>query len=113
MTISMKKTMNNISIYTIEGCSICDGFKSKLKNYDIVYDEVICASYNKDCDNLENVSGCETYPMCVKSLINNHKIILCLASDYNQTGTPKQIDSQTTILFLHSIDNMISVIEKL
>ena len=105
----MNQQMKRLKIATLSGCSYCDSYKSLLINAGIEFNEIGCydSGNEKYCDSLEDASLCEKYPM---SVINN--TIICLSDDFKKLGKP-HINSNYTIIYCHSIDNMLYIVKKI
>lgn len=101
---------NKLSIFTLEGCSQCAKLKQELLINNILYVEVNCTKENEICDNLENLINCDIYPLCVLDYTTN-KLILCLTNDFDKINTTSKITDSKSIIYLHSINNMITIIK--
>jgi glutaredoxin len=99
-----------LTIYTLEGCSQCDKFKIGLKQSNIPFADVVCEKQNTKCDELENITNCDLYPMCIVDS-NGKKIIVCLTHDIEKLSNIKSINSSCAVVYTHSIDNMIHLIK--
>lgn len=102
---------NKITIYTLQGCSVCDRLKNELLHSFIKYNEVSCTTDQPTCDKLENIVKCNIYPMCIIESYPNKKIMICFAKDSDQLNQIKNINSSTILTYVHSIDNMLTIIK--
>lgn len=102
---------NKITIYTLQGCSVCDRLKNELTHSYIKYNEVSCTTEQSTCDKLENVAKCNIYPMCIIESYPNKRILICFAKEADQLNQIKNLNSTTIITYVHSIDNMLTIIK--
>jgi hypothetical protein len=59
------------------------------------------------CDNIENVTGVDMYPM-----VNKEGKIFYIAEKYNDIGKIKIISENISTMGMYSIDNIIDAIQK-
>jgi glutaredoxin len=101
----MKKI--KLEVYVLEGCDKCKKLKSTLDNLKIEYDAISCEDYPNMCDNIENVTGVDMYPM-----VNKEGKIFYIAEKYNDIGKIKIISENISTMGMYSIDNIIDAIQK-
>jgi glutaredoxin len=101
----MKKI--KLEVYLLEGCDKCKKLKSTLDSLKIEYDAILCEDYPNMCDNIENVTGVDMYPM-----VNKEGKIFYIAEKYNDIGKIKIISENITTMGTYSIDNIIDAIQK-
>jgi glutaredoxin len=101
----MKKI--KLEVYVLEGCDKCKKLKSTLDSLKIEYDAIPCEDYPNMCDNIENVTGVDMYPM-----VNKAGKIFYIAEKYNDIGKIKIISENITTMGTYSIDNIIDAIQK-
>jgi arsenate reductase-like glutaredoxin family protein len=102
---------NKITIYTLQGCSVCDRLKNELNHSFIKYKEVSYATDQLACEKLENATKSNIYPMCIIESFPNRKILICFAKESNQLNQIKNLNSTTILTYVHSIDNMLTIIK--
>ena len=102
--------MNKIKVYVLQGCNKCAFFKKELATRGLSYKEISCETDPTECDKIEAVTNTDSYPMVIIENINSVKV-LYIADNYKDLGT-RQIESGTTVIGLHSIDNMLDLINK-
>lgn len=95
-----------IKIYILEGCDKCKKLKTTLDRLKIEYDAIPCEDYPNMCDNIENITGVDMYP-----IVDLEKNILYIAENYSDIGKKKEINGYNTLGF-YSIDNIIEFINK-
>jgi glutaredoxin len=100
----MKKT--NVQVYFLEGCDKCKKLKATLDTLKIEYEAITCEDYPNMCDNIEDITGTDSYPM-VK--MEGH--ILYIATNYKDVGKIKVISDKVSTLGMYSIDNIIDTIK--
>jgi glutaredoxin len=96
----------NLQVYILEGCDKCKKLKATLNTLKIEYEEVSCEAYPNMCDNIENVTGVDSYPMV--KLDDN---IYYIAEKYSDIGKIKIISDKLATKGMHSIDNIIDAIK--
>jgi glutaredoxin len=101
----MKKI--KLEVYVLEGCDKCKKLKSTLDSLKIEYDAIPCEDYPNMCDNIENVTGVDMYPM-----VNKEGKIFYIAEKYTDIGKIKIISENLTTTGMYSIDNIIDAIQK-
>jgi glutaredoxin len=101
----MKKI--KLEVYHLEGCDKCKKLKSTLDLLKIEYDAIPCEDYPNMCDNIENVTGVDMYPM-----VNKEGKIFYIAEKYNDIGKIKIISENISTMGMYSIDNIIDAIQK-
>ena len=100
--------MKKIKLLTLEGCGVCTKLKSSLTAAGLKYDETVCGRHNQFCDEIENITKCEWYPM----VIMNDSLIVCLTDEYSMIDQHKKISNATQVLYKHSIDSLFDFIKK-
>ena len=101
----MKKI--KLEVYLLEGCDKCKKLKTTLDRLKIEYDAVPCEDYPNMCDNIENVTGVDMYPM-----VNVAGKIFYIAENYSDIGKIKIISENVSTIGMYSIDNIIDAIQK-
>ena len=100
-------TMTKLQIYTLDGCDKCKKLKVTLDRLKIEYEETPCEQYPNMCDNIEDVTGVDSYP-----IINLEGKILYIAENYSDIGKIKLISENISTMGMYSIDNIIDAIKK-
>lgn len=100
-----------ITIYTLEGCSFCEKLQKELEGLRISFTNINCTKDTNICDKLESTTNCNLYPACIIQSFPSKKIIVSLAKESNQLNQIKTINSETIITYVHSIDNMLTIIK--
>jgi glutaredoxin len=95
-----------IKIYVLEGCDKCKKLKTTLDSLKIGYEEIPCEQYPNMCDNIEDITGVDSYPM-----VNLDGKILHIAEKYSNIGKVKLITENISIMGMYSIDNIIDAIK--
>ena len=95
-----------IKIYVLEGCDKCKKLKANLDSLKLEYEEIPCEQYPNTCDNIEDVTGVDSYPM-----VNLDGKILYIAEKYSNIGKVKSITENISTMGMYSIDNIIDVIK--
>jgi len=96
-----------IKIYVLEGCDKCKKLKTTLDRLKIEYDAIPCEEYPNMCDNIENVTGVDMYP-----IVDLGGKIHYIAENYSDIGKTKIISENITTIGTYSIDNIIDAIQK-
>jgi len=99
--------MKKIKLLTLEGCSGCAKLKNNLTAAGLQYKDTVCGRHNQFCDEIENITKCEMYPI----VILNDSLIVCLTDDYSMIDQYKKI-SNINVLYKHSIDSLFDFIKK-
>jgi glutaredoxin len=97
---------NKLQIYFLQGCDRCKKLKATLDSLKIKYDAVPCEEYPNMCDNMENITGVNSYPM-----VKLDSIIYYVSDDYANIGKPKTVANKLKTIGTHSIDNIIDAIK--
>ena len=100
----MKKT--NLQIYILDGCDKCKKLKTTLDSLKIEYEAIPCEQYPNMCDNLEDITGTDSYPM-----INLEGKIFYIAENYKDIGKIKVVSDKISTMGMYSIDNIIDTIK--
>lgn len=96
-----------IDIYVLEGCDKCKKLKTTLTNLKIKYNCISCESDPIACDEIENITGVDSYPM-----VNlNGRHILYIAEKYSDVGKIKVISDNLATMGMYSVDNIIDAIK--
>ena len=101
----MKKI--KLEVYTLKSCDKCKKLKTTLDLLKIEYDAIPCEDYPNMCDNIENITGVDMYPM-----VNMAGKIFYIAEKYSDVGKLKIISDNVTTMGMYSIDNIIDAIQK-
>jgi glutaredoxin len=96
-----------LQVYLLEGCDKCKKLKTILDRLKIEYEAVPCEDYPSMCDNVENVTGVDMYPM-----VNKGNKLFYIAEKYSDIGKIKIISDKITTVGMYSIDNIIDAIQK-
>jgi len=96
-----------LQVYLLEGCDKCKKLKTILNCLKIEYEAVPCEDYPNICDNVENVTGVDMYPM-----VNKGNKLFYIAEKYSDIGKIKIISDKITTVGMYSIDNIIDAIQK-
>lgn len=100
----MKKT--NLQIYILDGCDKCKKLKTTLDSLKIEYEAIPCEEYPNMCDNIEDVTGTDSYPM-----VNLNGKLFYIAENYKDIGKIKVISESISTMGMYSIDNIIDTIK--
>jgi len=103
--------LKKLYIYTLKGCEVCENLKSKLNSMNIIYTELCCFDFGKKCDDIENQTGIDYYPIVNIETINNNNTVLCLASTHEEIEKTKQINPSTKLIYKHSINGLVDYIK--
>ena len=95
-----------IKIYVLEGCDKCKKLKANLDSLKLEYEEIPCEKYPNMCDNIEDVTGVDSYPM-----VDLDGKILYIAEKYSNIGKVKSITENISTMGMYSIDNIIDAIK--
>lgn len=95
-----------IKIYVLEGCDKCKKLKANLDSLNLEYEEIPCEQYPNMCDNIEDVTGVDSYPM-----VDLDGKILYIAEKYSNIGKVKSITGNISTMGMYSIDNIIDAIK--
>ena len=95
-----------IKIYVLEGCDKCKKLKANLDSLKLEYEEIPCEQYPNMCDNIEDVTGVDSYPM-----VDLDSKILYIAEKYSNIGKVKSITGNISTMGMYSIDNIIDAIK--
>ena len=95
-----------IKIYVLEGCDKCKKLKANLDSLKLEYKEIPCEQYPNMCDNIEDVTGVDSYPM-----VDLDGKILYIAEKYSNIGKVKSITENISTMGMYSIDNIIDAIK--
>ena len=95
-----------IKIYVLEGCNKCKKLKATLDSLKIKYEEIPCEQYPNMCDNIEDITGVDSYPMV--DLDGN---ILYIAEKYSNIGKIEKVTENISAMGMYSIDNIIDAIK--
>jgi glutaredoxin len=101
----MKKT--KLEIYVLEGCDKCKKLKQKLDSLKIEYEVTPCEQYPNMCDNIEDITGVDSYPIA-----NLNGKIFYIAESYSNIGKIKIISENISTVGMYSIDNIVDAIQK-
>jgi glutaredoxin len=95
-----------IKLYVLEGCDKCKKLKSTLDRLKIEYEEIPCEQYPNMCDNIEEVTGVDSYPIA-----NLNGNILYIAENYSDINKIRIISENLSTMGMYSIDNIIDAIK--
>jgi glutaredoxin len=95
-----------IKIYILEGCDKCKKLKATLDSLKIKYDAIPCEEYPNMCDNIEDITGVDSYPM-----VDLDGKILYIAEKYSDIGKIETITENISAMGMYSIDNIIDAIK--
>jgi glutaredoxin len=95
-----------IKIYVLEGCDKCKKLKITLDGLKIKYDAIPCEEYPNMCDNIEDITGVDSYPM-----VDLDGKILYIAEKYSNIGKIETITENISAMGMYSIDNIIDAIK--
>ena len=95
-----------IKLYVLEGCDKCKKLKSTLDRLKIEYEEIPCEQYPNMCDNIEDVTGVDSYPIA-----NLNGNILYIAENYSDINKIRIISENLSTMGMYSIDNIIDAIK--
>ena len=99
--------MTKVQIYILEGCDKCKKLKDTLDSLKIEYEATPCEQYPNMCDNIEDITGVDSYPMA-----NLDGKILYIAEKYSDINKIKLISENISTMGMYSIDNIIDAIKK-
>jgi glutaredoxin len=95
-----------IKIYVLEGCDKCKKLKTTLDSLKIKYDAIPCEEYPNMCDNVEDITGVDSYP-----IVDLDGKILYIAEKYSNIGKIETITENISAMGMYSIDNIIDTIK--
>ena len=95
-----------IKLYVLEGCDKCKKLKSTLDRLKIEYEDIPCEQYPNMCDNIEEVTGVDSYPIA-----NLNGNILYIAENYSDINKIRIISENLSTMGMYSIDNIIDAIK--
>jgi hypothetical protein len=95
----------------LKKCNKCKAYKKSLEENNIVFSSVYCEDEPTECDNIENITNCNSYPMTILDF-NNKVTIFYTGNDYQDLGKIKQHSGRVQSISVHSIDNMLSEVKK-
>jgi glutaredoxin len=98
--------MKMIKIYVLEDCDKCKKLKATLDSLKIKYEAIPCEKYPNMCDNIEDITGVDSYPM-----VDLDGKILYIAEKYYDIGKIKTISENLSTIGMYSIDNIIDAIK--
>ena len=101
----MKTT--NLQIYILEGCDKCKKLKNTLDSLKIEYEATPCEDYPNMCDNIEDITGVDSYP-----IVNLEGKIFYIAENYSDINKIIIISENISTMGMYSIDNIIDAIKK-
>lgn len=105
----MKKTM----FLVLEGCSRCKALKNKLDFLQNSFRFYSCDGDDDLCDQAENLSGVDTYPMAVLlDTDNTIKEIVYFTEDYDKVGKKEEVVEGVTKIGVYSVDQLVEYIIK-
>lgn len=105
----MKKTM----FLVLEGCSRCKALKNKLDFLQNSFRFYSCDGDDDLCDQAENLSGVDTYPMAVLlDTDNTIKEIVYFTEDYDKVGKKEEVVEGITKIGVYSVDQLVEYIIK-
>lgn len=96
-----------LQTYVLEGCDKCKKLKTTLDSLKIEYEAVPCEEYPNMCDNIENITGVDSYP-----IVNLDGKILYIAENYSDINKIRVISENISTMGMYSIDNIIDAIKK-
>jgi glutaredoxin len=99
--------MIKLEVYLLEGCDKCKKLKSTLDKLKIEYDAIPCEEYPNMCDNIEDITGVDSYP-----IVNLEGKLLYIAEKYKDIGKIKIVSNSISTMGMYSIDNIIDAIKK-
>jgi glutaredoxin len=97
---------NKLEVYILKGCDKCKKLKTALDNLKIKYEAIPCEEYPNMCDNIENITGVDSYPM-----VNLDGKIYYIAEKHSDIGKIKVISENLSTKGVYSIDNIIDAIK--
>lgn len=101
----------NLKIQMLKGCTKCKSYQKDLEDNGIVFHGVYCEEEPSDCDNIEGITNCSTYPVTILDY-NDKVTIYYIGNDYKDLGTIKEHGGRVRSIAVHSIDNMLSEVKK-
>ena len=95
-----------LQVYVLEGCDKCKKLKTTLDLLKIEYEAIPCEDYPNMCDNIEEVTGVDSYP-----IVNLDDKLYYIAENYSDIGKIKIISGNLSTKGMYSIDNIIDAIK--
>lgn len=97
----------------LEGCSRCKALKNKLDFLQNSFRFYSCDGDDDLCDQAENLSGVDTYPMAVLlDTDNTIKEIVYFTEDYDKVGKKEEVVEGVTKIGVYSVDQLVEYIIK-
>lgn len=97
----------------LEGCSRCKALKNKLDFLQNSFRFYSCDGDDDLCDQAENLSGVDTYPMAVLlDPDNTIKEIVYFTEDYDKVGKKEEVVDGVTKIGVYSVDQLVEYIIK-
>lgn len=97
----------------LEGCSRCKALKNKLDFLQNSFRFYSCDGDDDLCDQAENLSGVDTYPMAVLlDTDNTIKEIVYFTEDYDKVGKKEEVVEGITKIGVYSVDQLVEYIIK-
>jgi glutaredoxin len=97
---------NKLEVYILKGCDKCKKLKATLDSSKIDYDSIPCEEYPNMCDNIESITGVDSYP-----IVNLYGKILYIAEKHSDIGKIKVLSENLSTKGMYSIDNIIDAIK--
>ena len=95
-----------LQVYVLEGCDKCKKLKTTLDRLKIEYEAIPCEDYPNMCDNIEDITGVDSYP-----IVNLDDKLYYIAENYSDIGKVKIISGNLSTKGMYSIDNIIDAIK--
>lgn len=106
--------MPKVKLLVLDGCSRCHALKSKLEFYNTKFKYISCESDPEICDQAEELTGHDSYPMAIILDINN-KItqVVHFTENYDNIGKTTKLVDDVTSYTVYSVDQLVEYIIKL
>jgi hypothetical protein len=100
--------MNDITVYSLEGCKKCKSLLSEFKKRSIRHYNYVCESNSQECDTIEDALSCNKYPI-VKIEYEFQTTYLCLG-EFSEKAS---LDEETKVEYYTDLDQIISRSEEI
>ena len=106
--------MAKVVFLVLEGCNKCQALKNKLNYFNTSFKFYDCDGVSDLCDEAENLTGVEMYPMAIVMDINDKiREIIYFTDDFDKVGKKIELVEGVTGFPVYSIDQMADYVTKL
>jgi glutaredoxin len=106
--------MPKVKLLVLPDCTRCKALKSKLEFFNTKFEYVSCDDHPEICDQVEELTGHDSYPMAIVLDINN-KItqIVHFTENYDAVSKTTNLVDGATSFTVYSVDQLVEYIIKL